>query len=291
MISFDAWCATGARTPVTLRGAVRRVWMRRCGVGPTITFLHGFPTASADWADVVAALPDVDALLFDFLGFGDSDKPADHDYTLQEQGDLTEAVWAHHGVRRTLVVAHDYAVSVAQELLARQAEGPRDVEITGVVFLNGGLYPDLHRALPAQEMLLDPEQGPRLSALVSEETFSASLAMTFPQARPPAPAVLHEMWRSAACRDGHRLGYRLIRYITCRRQHATRWTTALERANVPRRFVWGMQDPVSGGHVVPRLRERLPHAPITCLDEVGHWPAIEAPAAVVEEIRTALAEM
>ena len=37
-------------------------------------------------------------LLPDLLGFGASDNPADHDYSLHEQADLVEALWAAEGV-------------------------------------------------------------------------------------------------------------------------------------------------------------------------------------------------
>ncbi len=287
--TFEQWAASGERIP--LRAGRGDAWTlslhRRAGAGPHVTLLHGFPTSSFDWAGVIARLDGCDALTFDFLGFGDSDKPADHTYSLVEQTDLTQAVWAHCGVRRTLLVAHNYAVSVAQELLARRAEGSLGVELDGVVFLNGGLYPDLHRALPAQTALLDPEQGPRISQMVSEETFTNSLRFTFSPQHMPSDAALHELWLGVANRDGHRIGHRLIHYIHDRRANAARWTHALETTDVPRRFVWGMVDPVSGGHVVPRLRERLPQCPLRCLDDVGHWPALEATEAVVEGIAVA----
>ena len=287
MRTFDEWKASGERIAVRLSGSAFHVWARRRGDGPPLTMLHGFPTSSFDWADVAAQLPDFAVLAIDFLGFGDSDKPADHTYSIAEQADLVEAVWAHHGIETTLLAVHDYAVSVTQELLARRAERRLRVDLPGAVFLNGGIYPDLHRALPAQRALLDPEQGPIISQMVREETFQASLLMTFPPARPPSTAVLHELWRSVEHRDGHRLGYRLIHYMRDRQQHAARWTAALESTDVPCRFVWGMLDPVSGGHVVPRLRERLPNAPLVCLEHVGHWPAIEDPGAVVAAIRAA----
>lgn len=285
MLTFDAWAASGARIPVALGAQTFEVWARRSGRGPTLTLLHGFPTSSYDWAETAAQLPDRDVVALDFLGFGDSDKPAEHDYSIHEQADLVEAVWAHYGVRRTFLTLHDYAVSVGQELLARRLERRLSVELLGAVFLNGGIYPDLHRALPAQEALLDPERGPLISQMVSEEPFTASLLLTFAPARPPAAAVLHELWRSVERRDGHRIGYRLIRYMLDRRRHAVRWTSALEQTDVPRRFVWGMLDPVSGAHVVPRIRERMPDCPLVTLPEVGHWPALEDPAAVVDAIR------
>ena len=111
----------------------------------------------------------------DFLGFGASEKPVDHAYSLHEQADLVEALWAAEGVGETALVAHDYGVSVAQELLARAGEGSLRVELRGAHFMNGGLYPDLHRPQPVQTALLDPEQGPQISQLVNEELFVAGL--------------------------------------------------------------------------------------------------------------------
>jgi pimeloyl-ACP methyl ester carboxylesterase len=62
---------------------------------------------------------------------------------------------------------------------------------------------------------------------------------------------------------------------------------ALERTDVPLAFVWGMLDPVSGAPIAAKVRERLPHAPFVALDDVGHWPQLEAPervlAALIEE--------
>ena len=247
--------------------------------------MHGFPTHSLDWAPVVSRLAGrVETLSYDLLGFGSSDKPADRAYSLVEQADLTERMWAHHGVERTFLVAHDYSVSIAQELLARRAEGRLAVELAGVLFLNGGLWPDLHRALPVQVALLDPEQGPKISAVVSEETFTRGLAATFSPAHLPSPAESHETWLGVALRDGHRLGHRLIHYMHDRRRNEARWVGALETTDLPRSFVWGVVDPVSGGHVLPRIRERLPRDRVVALDDVGHWPSLEAPDAVTAAI-------
>ena len=55
---------------------------------------------------------------------------------------------SREGASSTALVAHDYAVSVTQELLARRAEGALGVELQAVHLLNGGLYPDLYRAQP-----------------------------------------------------------------------------------------------------------------------------------------------
>lgn len=195
-------------------------------------------------------------------------------------------MWETEGVTATTVVAHDYAVSVTQELLARRAEGTLSTEIERVHFLNGGLYPDVHRPQPIQTALLDPEQGPQISANLNEELFVVGLALTFaPDYDSTADAV--QLWRSLSRDDGYKNLYLLIGYMTDRARNEARWVGALERTDVALAFVWGMLDPVSGAHMAQRIRECLPQAPFTALEDVGHWPPLEAPARVAAAILNA----
>ena len=278
---IERWWAEGERIPLSLGGTERSIFVRRLGGGPSMTLLHGFPSSSHDWNKVAPTLAAHHAVLApDFLGFGASDKPADHDYSLIEQTDLVEALWAADGIESTMVVAHGYAVSVAQELLARHAEGRLGVELAGVHLLNGGLYPDVHRPQPVQTALLDPELGPQISAAMNEELFVAGLEPTFSEGF-DATADSVEIWRSMARDDGYLIAHRLIRYMTDREKNAERWASALETTDLPVAFVWGMLDPVSGAHMAERIRERLPAAPLLALDDVGHWPQLEAPERVV----------
>jgi pimeloyl-ACP methyl ester carboxylesterase len=279
-MTLDDWYA-GGRAPVTLASGTWNVFTRIEGEGPWCTVFHGFPTSTWDWH---AVWPTIVArrrtLTFDFLGFGDSDKPVDHTYSIHEQADLAVALWRRHGVTRTDLVVHDYGVSVAQELLARDVAGTLGVELTSVTFLNGGIYPDLHRPTPGQLMLLDPVQGPKLGDLMTEATFAQALRATYAPGRQPTDAALREQWQTVARRDGHRIGHRLIQYIRDRERHAERWVVALETTRVPRHFIWGMLDPVSGAHMAARIAKRMFEADRVQLDDVGHWPQLEDPRTV-----------
>jgi pimeloyl-ACP methyl ester carboxylesterase len=286
---IERWWSEGEAVRLALGGAERQVFVRRMGAGPPLTLLHGFPSSSHDWAKIAPALAEQHALLMpDFLGFGASEKPRDHPYSLHEQADLVQALWQREGIASTPLVAHDYAVSVAQELLARQGEGSAATEIESATLLNGGLFPDLHRAQPTQVALLDPERGPDLSALINEELFVAGLAPTFADGYDAGPDSA-EIWRSMNRADGQRNSHLLIRYITDRREHEARWVGALEGTDVPLSFVWGMLDPVSGAHMAERIRERLPRAPFTELADVAHWPQLEAPQRVATAVLAATA--
>jgi pimeloyl-ACP methyl ester carboxylesterase len=280
MDNIEEWWSSGERVAVGLGERDRTVFVRRAGSGPAMTMLHGFPSSSHDWAKVVPTLARHHALLLpDFLGFGASEKPVEHSYSLHEQTDLVEALWALEGITSTIVVAHDYAVSVAQELLARRAEGALSVGLVAVHLLNGGLYPDLARLQPGQVALLDPEQGPQISAAITEELFVAGLRPTFAESFDATDDSL-DIWRATARDGGQAISHRLIRYVSDRAVHGERWVTALEATDVPVAFVWGMLDPVSGAHMAKRIRERLPEAPLRELEDVGHWPALEVPGRV-----------
>ena len=124
------WWSGGELVRLELGGIERGVFVRREGSGPSMTLLHGFPSSSHDWAKVAPALAGRYALTMpDLLGFGAFTKPLEHRYSLLEQADLVEALWASEGIESTVVVAHDYSVSVAQELLTRGAASGLAVDL------------------------------------------------------------------------------------------------------------------------------------------------------------------
>lgn len=116
------------------------------------TFLPGYPDGSFGWAKVDQHLGDngmAPKLYVEFVGQGDSDKPAKYPYGSMERSDLVEALWEAEGIRTTFVVTFDFSSLVALELLSRQQErldrgkelGSR---IVGVLLINGGLFADAH---------------------------------------------------------------------------------------------------------------------------------------------------
>jgi pimeloyl-ACP methyl ester carboxylesterase len=283
MTTFEDWADQAAALEVDgIRLAVHDE-----GTGPAVTFLHGYPSSSLDAVPVFERLRGSYRLVaLDLPGFGASAKPVDHPYSIHGAADAVEALWAHLDVADTVVVAHDYSVSVAQELLARSSP-----QITGVVWLNGGLWPDLHRQTLGQQLLLDPEHGAAVAEAMDEAALTGALEGTWGTRRAMSSAESHGIWRSMGHDGGSKIAHRLLHYVADRLEHQARWAGALETAPVPMRFVWGDLDPVSGGHVAERIEERLPGWPpqraLHRLPDVGHWPPLEAPdevAAAVKEL-------
>ncbi|MGL1585796.1 hypothetical protein ACSTHB_23480, partial [Vibrio parahaemolyticus] len=88
------------------------------------------------------------------------------------------------------LLAHDYGDTVAQELIARHEEraarGDDSLQLVSVVLLNGGLFPETHRATRVQKLLQTP-LGPLISRLMGERSFGERFAAVFgPDTQPSA---------------------------------------------------------------------------------------------------------
>ncbi len=287
MTTFEEWSA--AAVPVEADGLRLAVHDDGDAAGPVVTFLHGYPSSSLDVVPLLERLPGVRVVAPDLPGFGASEKPVGHPYSIHGAADAVEAMWAHLGVTSSTLLAHDYSVSVAQELLARQAEGAGTVRITGVVWTNGGLYSDLHRQTAGQKMLLDPEHGAELAAAMDEAMLAVGIEGTWGRRRPMTTEEMHEMWVALAHDGGAAQAHRLLHYVADRLANGERWIGALETCPLPMHFVWGDLDPVSGGHVADRLEVRLPDVPLDRLTDVGHWPPLEAPDEVAAAVGAVVA--
>ena len=251
----------------------------------TLLLIHGFPTSSYDFDGIWNTLSKRFRLVtLDMLGFGFSDKPNHREYTIHQQADLFESLISELELDSFHVVAHDYGVSVAQELLARQLDGNGIGNWKSCLLLNGGLFPETHRALLIQKLMLSP-LGKWINKLTGISAFSKSFSSVFGENTKPSQKELAEFWEVICHNDGRHLFHNLITYILDRREHRQRWLDALKQAHVPMALVNGSVDPVSGAHLVDRYKElecRLDY--LKQLPSIGHYPQVEAPTEVSHSI-------
>lgn len=249
--------------------------------GDAILLLHGFPTSSWDWSPLWSDLSAVHRLVaFDFLGFGFSEKPRRVQLTIAEQADLAEAVARGAGLRRHHLLAHDYGDTVGQELLARDRVRSSPT-ISSALFLNGGLFPETHRARTIQKLLAG-RLGPILTRVLDRAAFGRSFSAVFGPGTQPSEEALDRFWAIVTERGGKRSLHRGLHYIEERRRFRARWVEALVRSRCPVGLINGSMDPVSGAHMVRRYREVVrPDDFIVELPEIGHYPQVEDPQSVL----------
>jgi pimeloyl-ACP methyl ester carboxylesterase len=260
----------------------------REGPGPALVLLHGFPSSSFDWRALLGET-DRAALTFDFLGFGLSDKPRDHTYTLAWQADLVEELVRRRiGKRPVFVVAHDMGTSVATELLARDLDGSLAIELAGAVLFNGSIVLERASLTPSQK-LLRSRLGPVAARLGSERFFRHQFGGVFSAAHPLSDEEAADQWALLCHGGGRTLGHKLVHYLGERVVLADRWHGAIRDWPGQLGFVWGLEDPVATVAVLDALVELRPSAPVTRLPGLGHYPQIEDPQALGAAVRGAVA--
>jgi pimeloyl-ACP methyl ester carboxylesterase len=257
-----------------------RIFTRAAGQGQALLLIHGFPTASWDWSPLWDPLMRrFRTLTLDMVGYGFSDKPLEFDYLIASQADVCEAYLERQGVTEYHILAHDYGDTVAQELLARHLKRKSKQKLLSECFLNGGLFPEMHRARFVQKLLLTP-LGSWVARRMTKEKLARSLNAILGETKFTDDEI-DGFWELLTHNDGRKVVPKLIRYIPQRRDNRDRWVGALENSNIPLRLINGADDPVSGAHMVRHYRKLVPRADSVLLRGVGHYPQVEAPDAVL----------
>ena len=105
---------------------------------PAILLLHGFPTSSHMFRNLIPALADEFHLVApDYPGFGYSSAPpvGQFDYTFDKLADVVEKFTEKVGLKKYTLYVQDYGAPVGYRLAVRHPE-----RVTGLVVQNGNAY-------------------------------------------------------------------------------------------------------------------------------------------------------
>jgi pimeloyl-ACP methyl ester carboxylesterase len=215
---------------------------------PTLLLLHGFPTSSVDWYDVVAALSrEHRVCVLDFPGFGFSDKPKGESYTVQRDCELV----AHYlrevlDARAGAVVAHDRGDSVALAFAARCASGSEAFELSHLVLSNGNIFLPLSNLTVFQRLALDPTTAPQVLSAATPEALATGMGEnTFTPPRSLEDPAIAALADTFAFNDGVGVLHDTIQYLVERSDREQEWLEGLAQSSVGTTLVWGLYDVVS----------------------------------------------
>ena len=218
-------------------------------------------------------------LAFDFLGFGLSEKPRDHDYTLLWQADLAEELVRRHGDRPPVFICRPRHGHLGRQRAdgARPRRRARDSSSPACCCFNGSMVQEAASPTLGQR-LLRSRLGPLAARLSSERFFRQQFGSIFSPGHPLTDEEAADQWslisRTTAASA---LGHQTIRYMDERVSYAERWHGAIRDWPEPLSLAWGMLDPVATPTVLDAVRELRPAAPVTELRDLGHYPQIEDP--------------
>ncbi|MDD5322622.1 MAG: alpha/beta hydrolase [Methylococcales bacterium] len=127
-----------------------KIFYREAGSGnaPTIVLLHGFPSSSHMFRDLIPKLADkFHVIAPDYLGFGYSDQPSakEFHYTFDNlTAQIEELLFTKLNLRKFSIYVQDYGAPIGFRIASRHPE-----TIEGIVVQNGNAY--LEGVSPALE--------------------------------------------------------------------------------------------------------------------------------------------
>lgn len=246
---------------------------------PCLLILHGYPTCTYDYHKVMPFLQQhFRVVMHDHLGFGYSDKPNNYSYSLMEQTDQALMLWKKLGIKEATILAHDYGTSIATELLARgeRFQGA-DLNIKQVVLCNGSMHVELAQLRWIQKLLLNRWAGPWVAKLSSRRTLAKNLQNIYADPHKITASEIDALWEMMTYNQGRSVLHKTTQYIQQRYTYWHRWIGALQSTELPIHIVWAKNDPVAVVQMAHVLHQEIHHSRLTLLDELGHFPMLEAP--------------
>lgn len=260
------------------------------GAEPAFVMVHGFPDNHHIY-DELAPIPSERnrrVITFDFLGFGNSDKPEGFTYSFEQQlGDLA-AVADGLKLKRFIPVAHDAGGPAVVNYVLEHPD-----RIASVVLLNTyyaktptlrlpeliALNADPQLKVLAVKIMTDPKQRAWLLRFQNEQflknasdtvkkRFNSILQPIIdanfdgnPGAGPAFIAMTSDLYPNIVSNTGK--------------------VSGLKKLDVPVTLIWGDEDPYLNTGVAKDLASEFKHADTHILP-LGHWPQIDDPKAVAD---------
>ncbi|GAH32525.1 unnamed protein product, partial [marine sediment metagenome] len=104
------------------------------GVGEPIIFVHGIPTSSYLWRNIIRAIDsDFRCIAPDLMGLGDTDTPLDHRYDAEAQAGKILELADYLSLEQFTLVCHDQGGAVAQVLAVNNPDRIKKFIITNCV--------------------------------------------------------------------------------------------------------------------------------------------------------------
>lgn len=253
------------------------------GEGPVVLFVHGTPSWSFEWRDVIQEMrKSARCIAVDHLGFGLSDKPQTK-LTPGDHARRLRALVEHLDLNEITLIVHDFG-------------GPIGLPLA----LEGGR---VKRVLMCNTWMWDQSEDPQLRRIDSfvrswlgrllYKTFNFSPRVILPSAlgkKTKLTKAEHRHYMAPFDAREEREGtYAMALALKGESAYyASLWAQRAALVKLPVHIVWGMQDPAFKPELLTRWQEALSHAQVTRLEGVGHFPAEEEPAAVVTALRALL---
>lgn len=252
-----------------------RLFFREAGdsAAPVLVLLHGFPTSSFMFRNLIPALADrYHVIAPDHLGFGFSDAPAvtEFDYTFDALAELTAALLGGLGIVRYALYVQDYGAPIGWRLALRDPSA-----IAAIVTQNGNAYdagfvPDFWNAVTAYQTEQTAETEAPLRGFLTLDATRWQYVTGVDDETVVDPECWHHDYALLSRPGNDLVQLKLFRDYATNAPMYPRVHEYFRSSQVPLLAVWGRGDKIFGPAGAEAFADDLPDAQIHLLAG-GHF--------------------
>jgi pimeloyl-ACP methyl ester carboxylesterase len=252
-----------------------RIFYREAGPSnaPAIVLLHGFPSSSHMFRDLIPKLADRFRVIApDYLGFGYSDQPSgrQYRYTFENLSGLVEKLlFKHLKLGRFSIYVQDYGAPIGFRIASRN---PKSIE--AIIVQNGNAYVEgissaFESLRPFWENRNTETEKPVRSLLTADTTkFQYTHGAADPNAISPDSYTFDQLFLDRPGNDAIQLD--LLHNYPSNVELYDKWQSYF-RTHQPRTLItWGKNDPFFTVEGAKAFQRDLPNAELHLLDG-GHF--------------------
>jgi pimeloyl-ACP methyl ester carboxylesterase len=264
-----------------------RIAYRDAGEGHALLLIHGMAGSSATWREIIPQLSKKYRIIApDLLGHGMSAKPRG-DYSLGAFAVFLRDLLDELGVTRATVIGQSLGGGIAMQFVHQHRDYCERLALIG----SGGLGPDLSPMLrilsaPGAELVLPvvtPHPVLRLGNKLGSWLTSAGI-------QAPRAGEMWNAYSSLADARTRQAFLRTLRSVVDYRGQAVSALTKLHvAAELPTVLIWGDRDRIIPVAHAYAAHDALEGSRLEVLEGIGHFPHVEAPAAVADILENFIA--
>jgi len=247
------------------------------GKGEPVILVHGIPTNSGLWRNVMPALADRFALYApDMIGYGASAKPTDQDLSVAAQADYLADFMDAVGIESVHLVGHDIGGGVVQVFTVRNPNRVNKIVLIDSIAYDSWPEPGIAR-------LKEPVWDEIMQRLDMAKGFRKGLEQGMTQKDRITDEVVNLYADPFRDLEGRLAYLRAARALDNRDLLDIR--EEVEAIDKPALILWGAEDVFQKVEYGRRLADALADAQLHIIEGAGHFLPEDQPEAVAQYVR------
>ncbi len=241
------------------------------GNGETILFVHGTPSWSFDYRNVIKKLKaNFRCVAIDHIGFGLSNKPKHYDYSTQNHSKTLEKFVIEKQLDHITLVVHDFGGAIGLNFAIQHPE-----KIKRLVVLNSWLWSS--KTDPDFLKLSKILKSPLLPFLYRHLNFSPKFILPKSFGDNKISKQLLKQYTKPFADKTQRNGALAFARSLLNDQDWFEglWSKRQTISNKPTLFIWGMKDPVIRPDYLEKFQSDFTNSITVKLETSGHFPQEE----------------